>query len=513
MPGHRIPYLLILVLLGGLVSPWWSVVGAQEEEEATGHISAHHAEIVFPAVVRFYVSVDVPLSDLETVSLTLNQASGLQVTLAINPEQHLIESRDDGADLVYDWETTSDSGPVPFEPLNYLWEIETDDGTVSSAAHEILFEDTARTPWNSAGEPPLTLYWHNTNLAGGAIRDDVMVAYELISHQIARSPLFRYVIYDPGAALCETEKIPDSEETRQVVFADDGTSFPCAVEMYPQLYANGDMTFLQRPDLGYAVLQDYLIQMMVRDGYNLIWQEASIPDWFTAGLATLYRLRPTYSALQVVQTAARTDSLLQLPEMAVRPGNDEEYQKRVLWDAESYLLVVYLADRYGADAPFDLAHDLREDGFEAAFQALVGDEFWNQWTAWLFTEEVERALGWTPYQPTTPTPTASPTSTPIPPTFTPSPTRTATPTATSTFLGDQLPTLVVQEVTATIAQTPTNTPLPPGSLPTASPEPVVKEVSSDGEDISPVLLGGVIVLAGGVVLLMIIVLVNVIRRR
>lgn len=512
MPGiHRIIHLFTLVVL--LFGPWESVVHAQED---TGHIYDNHAEIVFPAVIRFFVGVDVPLSQIDTATLTIHQASGLQITLAINPEQHLIETRDDSTDLVYDWDITGDSGPAPFEPLNYQWQIDTEDDDVSVAANEILFEDTAFSPWNSAGDPPLILFWHNPDLAGGAIRDDVLPAYELISRRTARSPLLRYVIYDPRVTLCHTEDIPDSEETRPVVFADDGKSFPCAIDQYIQVYANGEMTFLQRPNLGYAELQDFLVQTMVREAYTRLWAETSVPDWLLAGLTGLYQLRPTYAALQLVQTAARTDSLLTLSEMATRPADDVTFQTRVLWESQSYLLALYLADTYGATAPFDLARDLGENNaeFDSAFQTLVGDAFWDEWTRWLFTEAADKAINWTPYLPNTPTPTSTSTSTPIPPSLTPSPTRTATPTATSTYLGDQQPTAVVQQrVTVTVAKSPTNTPLPPGSLPTASPVPAPTVVTpDDDEEINPALLIGVIVLAGSMLLLMIGVVINRVRR-
>lgn len=509
---RRIIYSLLLVVL--LWSPLWSVVDAQEEGDATGHIVGNHAEIVFPAVIRFYVSVDVQLDQIQTVSLTIHQISGLDVTLAVNPNQHLAKIWDDSIDLVYDWNITGNPGPIPFEPLNYLWQIEIDD-EISIAADEILFEDAVRGTWDSSGEPPLTLYWHNPNLAGGAIRNDVLAAYGLISRQAARSPLFRYVIYDPRVSLCETEQIPDSEETRSVVFADDETAFPCDVEQYIQVYANGSMTFLQRPDTGYAQLQDFLVQRMVDDTYTQLWGDVSVPDWFLTGLSSLYQLRPTYAALQTVRTAARSDSLIPLSAMADRPANDTTFQYRVLWEAQSYMVVLFLADRYGANAPFDLARELREGGFDSAFQALIGDEFWNEWNRWLFSEAADKAISWTPYQPNTPTPTATPTITPVPPTLTPSATRTETPTATSTYLGDQLPTPVVAvQASVTAARSPTNTPLPPGSLPTASVEaPITEETTSEENDINPVLLVGVIVLAGSMILLMIVVLINRIRRR
>ena len=59
-------------------------------------------------------------------------------------------------------------------------------------------------------------------------------------------------------------------------------------------------------------------------------------------------------------------------ELADDLPSEADYQARALWEAQSYLLVLYLADRYGADAPFDLAQNIPADGdgFAGALAAL-----------------------------------------------------------------------------------------------------------------------------------------------
>ncbi len=242
-----------------------------------------------------------------------------------------------------------------------------------------------------------------------------------------------------------------------------------------------------------------------------------MPAWFASGLAQLHHLRAQPMALELVRAAVRTGSHYALAELADDLPSEADYQARALWEAQSYLLVLYLADRYGAGAPFDLAQNIPadDDGFAGALAALGGedvDALWAGWNRWLFSPAAENAAGWTPYLLTTPTPTATPTATPLPPTATATHTPTITPTPTSTALVDQPRPPVVAQLTPTRRRPPTNTPLPPGSLPTvtsAAPE------RADGPDsgLSDGAMAGVIGAVVVAVLLIASGLVMMARRR
>jgi hypothetical protein len=507
--GYRLAALLTLAVL---LAAWWPgqpVARAQEngEQDEPSIIYGQRAEIVFPAAIRFFVDVNAPPEQVTGTSLLVNQASGLQLTFALDPAEHLIYSTEQSASFEYTWQLNDGPSPAPFESLNYLWQVETQDGLVSRRAEEVLFEDTGRDDWNVAGAPPLVLHWYNETLAGGLIQGEVMAAYQALSRRTGRAPLFQFAIYDPDTRLCQTMTAPDTGEPVSVLFSrEDDSTYPCSTELYERVYAHAGIVFLQRPSHGYTELQDLLIASIVRAAYAEMWGEALVPGWVANGLAWLYRLRPSLAALQAARTAARTESLLLLDDLANAPPDGASFQDRALWEAESYLLLLYLADRYGAETPFDLAREapMYDDGFEGALGALLGaerDNLWGDWLAWLESEAADRALTWTPYTGTTPTPSHTPTNTPVPPTRTPSHTPTNTPTATSTFLGDRPPTVIVGRVTPTRARRPTNTPLPPGSLPTVTPRPTPEPVQTGGNGISGTAVGGIAVLVFGLALL------------
>jgi len=514
--------LILILLIGLLIWPGSARVNAQDNTPDTGDIYSYRAEIIFPAAVRFFVGLNVPPEQVRSATLTIRQESGLRLTFTLDPAQYIVQTdKATFVDLGYTWALNTDPTPVPFESLNFLWEVETQDGQVSSAADEVLFEDTSRGDWQTTGEPPFILHWYNEGLAGGTIRNEVMAAYGQLSRNTGSNPLYDIALYDPNTTLCETVKSEETGETRSVVFSmEDASEYPCSVDDFVRLYANAGITFLQRPTLGYAELQDFLVNHMVSSTYSDLWQDIPVPAWYSTGLPFLYHLRPAYTTLQTTRSAGRTESLFSLSQMSVPVPDDATFQEDILWDAQSYLMVLYIAERYGAQAPFDLAMDIPAQGsFEAALQALSGEtlaEFWDNWNLWLFSEAAERALTWTPYLPTTPTPTATSTHTPIPPTYTPSHTPTITLTPTSSFLGDQPRTVVKIEITASPTQvrSATNTPLPPGSLPSVTPLPTPGPAAeTEGEEMDPIVMGSIAVLVGGLVLLILALVFSMFKRR
>lgn len=515
--------MLILAWLPGF-SLAYGQDGEDQTEEAAdaGQIYSHGIELLYPVTIRFFLTVSCPQAMLNNVELTVRQESGLYLSFDVSVADHIGEESRDYTNLIYDWVLAdSEQTPLPFESLNYGWRVETAEG-VSSVADEILLEDTRHGEWYKGGEPPLTLRWLNPDLAGGRIQKETLAAYDLLTRRTGLSPRFEFVIYDPGMKLCES-RVQETGETASVLISHNfgQPQYACSLEHYKQAYDHANMLFLQRTSLGYAVLEDELITEMAQKTYDQLWAGAEVPAWFRFGLAGLYRLRPNYSALQVVRTAARTETLITLPELAQPLPSTTQFQAQMLWESESYLLVLFLADKFGAQAPFELAQAVTQHagGFAGALQDLIGAgdaALWDEWTTWIFTNNADAAQTWTPYLLTTPTPTATPTATRIPPSRTPTPTATATPTATSTFIGAQPPTPVVMSqgpVTPTLR--PTKPPLPPGSLPTATMSPVpVSEEETDSEDDVSISIGvEAIALGIGVVLLLSFVIWLVLRRQ
>lgn len=499
-----IGWLLVAVLLAGGMLPLQSAFAQDQNDEpaGTGRIFGYRTEMIFPAAVRFVVGLNARSDEVESVVLAVRQRGAFErsftLDLALNrlPDQ----STDLVTQFAYEWVLTDTPIPQPFDAVSFEWLITTTDGELSRASGRFVFVDDARAQWLTAGQTPLILHWLNANLAADTMREELLRVRSLLIHYTGVSPRTEFVIYDPQAQLCEEAISPETGESVSVVVGrETETQYPCSPADYRELYAAADMIFVQRQTYGYSDLQDMLVNAMARQSYDQLWGDIPVPAWFRAGIGSLLRLHPDIAALNVVRDAARTDTLIGLPALAIEPPDDAPYQQRALWEQQSYLLMLYLADRYGADAPFEMARDVvqQADGFEGALRALTGDgeeTMWSEWLRWLYDASAMKAVEWTPYLAVTPTPTSTATTTPVPPTLTPSNTPTVTPLPTSTFLGDQPPTVIVQRVTLTRIPTTTNTPLPPGSLPTARPRDAGSSTDGGDGDSDALITGGLIAL-------------------
>jgi hypothetical protein len=177
-------------------------------------------------------------------------------------------------------------------------------------------------------------------------------------------------------------------------------------------------------------------------------------------------------------------------------------RQQAIWQAQSYGMVLYIAQQIGVEATFALA---RAEDFAAAYSQATGETLTAliaAWEAWVFTDEAVRVYSYSIYAPTTPTPTA---------TFTPTLTRTPRPpTETPTLTPDYSPT--PRPSRTPIPPTRTITPLPAQSFllrPTAAPTPVPASVANSpipGLTLPQVVAGSVVLIAG-------ILLVALIARR
>lgn len=511
--SRRARWALIAALALGLLAAW-GVRGPASAQDGEGEgdeeypiIFGHQAEVIFPAVIRCMVGVNSVLDDIESISLVVSQESGLDHTFAIDPEAALVPEHSGGVanQFVFEWYLDGELTPALFEAVDYRWEVAVRGQPLAEAEGFFLAVDRRAGFWQVAGRPPVLLRWLNPSLAGQIVWDEVMAAYGLLDRQTDGPPAFEFAIYDPDARLCESVRDEVTGEMREVVQArDDLVEYPCSADLYERVYARSGITFVQRPTFGLAELEDTLIAAMVGQTYGDLWAGAGVPAWFESGLAALYRLRPGTAALELARSAARTGGLFPLDALQASLPESATYASRALWTAQGYTLVLMLADRYGADAPFDLARAAGEQpaGFAGALSALTGGDqqaLFDRWQRWLFTEDALRVAGWTPYMPQMPVPTATPTVSPVPPTRTPTVTRTPTLTPTERVPGVVPQTVVVLQISPTARLAPTNTPLPPGSLPPAAPRQPAGEEGSKGLD--PVVVGIVVAIAVLVLLL------------
>lgn len=510
--GSRMARWALIAVLALRLLAAWGMRGPASAQDGEGEedfpiIFGHQAEVVFPAAIRCVVGVNAIPDEIESIALVVSQESGLTHTFAVDREAALMPAYSGGIanQFLFEWRLDGEPSPALFEPVAYRWEVAVRGQPLAVAEGSFLAADTGHGSWRTAGRPPVVLHWLNPNLAGQIVWDEIMAAYGLLDRHTGDTPAFAFAIYDPDARLCESVRDEATGEVRQVVQArGDPAEYPCSADLFAQVYARSGITFVQRPTFGLSELEDTLIAAMVSRAYSDLWADAGVPAWFESGLAALYRLRPGFAALELTRSAARTGQLFPLDALQGPLPETATYASRALWGAQSYTLALILADRYGAEAPFNLARAAGQEpgGFAGALRSLTGGDqqaLWDVWQGWLFAEEALRAAGWTPYLPETPTPTATPTASPVPPTRTPSVTRTPTITPTERVLGVQPHTVVVQQASPTARLAPTNTPLPPGSLPPAPPRQPSGE--GDGEGVDPAVLSAIAGVAALILLL------------
>lgn len=557
---QRASWILLAILwvgMAGATLPAARVATAQDDggtptptDDEPAVIRGVSTEVLFPAVVRFVVDVTGPYEDVLVASLTVRQGIELEHVAVLRPlDDYLLSATPFVTQFIYDW-PLAESGARPFEPVTFEWMVETRDNEVDTAEGEFLLGDMRMRSWESAGEPPLVLRWHNPDLGGRTLRGDITPAYTLLAAQTGLDTSFEFVIYDYDVTFCQETRLEGEDEPTSVVISRypprgsvrppaledesdaaptaepgdlDGTpsdaesdeapvrpaAYPCSRALYEQAYAAAGMQLIQRPNASYGELRDQLVASMARRMYRAVWDGARVPPWFEFGLAALYRVRPDGPALlREVLPRTPTDTLLELADLVAEPPLDDP--SRDLWEAQSYLMVLYLADSYGLDAVLDMARAIPEyaNGFSDALPAMTGRsqaDLFAMWRdQWVFSEAAQQAVRWTPYDPTTPTPTATYTPSHTP-TITLTPTATFTPTNTPTRTPTPLVTpVILPTLTPTLALSPTRTPLPPGALPTFTPVPVVEDTSDGSDDtVTTVIIGVLVAVIAGLGLLVI----------
>jgi len=492
-------------------------LGQIAAQDGAGAILYTRAVIVFPAAIQFVIGVDAPPGAITRAALTVAQDGAPLRTFELTDAAAVeLRESDTSAELIVTWALDSPPTPRPFAPLAYAWTIELDSGVQLSASGEIEYTDP-RFVWQTAGEPPLTLYWHNARLNGQGIRAELEPVLAALRDHAGETPAFTFAIYDPDAPLCPPPTDPQTGESAPgIVSPVNKQVFDCGAAQHTRAYGGAGIIFIQRPTLGYTDLRDLLAARMARDTYQRQWDAAGreVPAWFAAGLAALYRPRGDLAGLELVRAALEDGSALPLDALASEPSEDTPLTERALWEAQSAALVRYLMDRSGPDAPFEVARAVAEGRtFDEALAALddtLPQALGDTWEHWIASDEAERAAAWTPYEEPEPVPPAAPTATQRAaprPTSAPSATSTVTPTdaprVTPTLLGNVAPQVIVVQPTTAPPGTPTHTPLPPGSLPSVTPRPApAAPVESSAASLDQTeMLGVALLVAGGALLL------------
>jgi hypothetical protein len=423
-----------------------------------------NAEVIFPEAIRFTLSLSRPASEVASVRLiieTVNQPPHMPNLDLVE----IIKNAEPEAFLAYNWTLPEDGIPPLFSSVGFVWEVEANDGEIARVEGMVEFTDQ-RVVWISHQPIPDRL----TILAARDIPvrliQRVGAVYELVSENTGLSPEFRLLLYDSAVSPgCTIRTLENGDEEAIAVAPFSGEVSFCRPGFAEEVYdASGYAVFQRASGLD---VESSITEYIVGDVYDRLWDRSDVPAWFEVGLKTFYTPALKTDLLPIVQIMARNNRLFSLDAMNGAPPDDPELLEQ--WRAQSYGMLLYLAEQVGVQGVFDLAAALGDGAvFSDVYLEMTEVELGAMipgWQVWIFTRRAELVYGITPYQPSTPTytPTFTDTATRIP-TATLSPSMTFTPSVTGALSATPYPTL-----TASLTPTPeppTVTPRPAQRTPT-----------------------------------------------
>lgn len=417
----------------------------------SGFVRDGSVDIAFPEAVRFAVNLTIPATQVTSAALTISPEGQPPITVMVDVVGASVYYGEPEARLIYVWPLTADQ-PLPlFGSVAYQWTFTAADGSSGTLTDSFVFNDT-RFEWLRSTDPQ-GQFDITIPRALSALVEPLRRVHALLEKNTGRSLPYNLMLYDQPSG-CGYASLTD-----QVSGSDVCRAFLAGYQV------------LERPTSVGA--EDYFVGELVRAAYAPLWEGKNVPAWFVDGLAQFYAPSPKNALLLPAQAAARGGTLYSLRALM-------EPNSAALWRAQSFGMVLYIANALTPQGLFDLA---RADDFDAAYQSALGvplSTLIPAWQQWIFTRAAESVYGITPYQPPTvvPSPTVTPSATPSP-TLTPSLTPSRTPTLTLTPRGVRTyepPPTLTPSATATPLP-PTVTPRPPGSLPTASATPTALQVT------------------------------------
>ena len=373
-------------------------------------ISNIREHVLFPMVVRFQANLALPAVNVKAVRLDIVQGVTSEHIVDV-PLQIAIRSIDDKTSLIdYAWPLPLEKALIPFEQVDYQWTVTPESGSTITGTGQFLYTDTLR-QWNvskSAQQTitsPLTIYSDYPGLALDLVQRNVQQAYNLIAHNTGVQHTFTLIAYNATDHFCQaSQKHP---EFQVVVDPEDKAEFLCDPAEAADLYAAGGFTLVQRTSASLEQLQDQIIMVIADDGYNTLWKTAGEmpPAWFRAGLDQMYGLVGHGYSLMLARQAARSEQLLGLDVLSLPPApqaNDNGASMRE-WNAQSLMLTLYIASQFGANAPFQMAQQIAQNGNFADALTSIGKgiaptSLYAGWADWLFSSDADAAMYLNPYR-------------------------------------------------------------------------------------------------------------------
>lgn len=443
----------------------------------------HQTEIAFPHEIFFRANIKLSITEVSSVSLIIETINGTRVEVVYPQEPFLFAS--DEIIATYVWKIPRDNPPLLFQPLRYTWKIVRTNGQTYNDVQALNFTDE-RFDWRvteAADRALLIAAPSSLDRSISTIQTNLTDALTLLQRNTGQTPAMRLMIYDtnlrPGCPLNARQEPVYNGYLR------DGTreERPCDPEQADALYKASGYTVLQIGTEGNPAT--LLTNSLVQKAYETVWNGKPVPLWFEAGLEQFYQQQANRGALFISRDVLRGGSPFTVTQLNQEPLPSDA----LVWRAQAYGMILYLASRTSVEDVFALGRDIAQaESFDSAFQTRFGFSVQNlidAWKIWLFKQEAENVYLYTPYLATTPTPTVTPTvtNTPVPPT----PTETLTPTR-------EIPTRPPVTITRR-PPTPTVTPLPAQGFnlrPTAVPPTPIPDTPLDviKRGNNPYIIGG-----------------------
>ncbi len=455
--------ILVLLFVGVSATP---VGFAQEGSDI---VIDHSAEVVFPAVVQFHITLRLELDSISSVSLDIVQGDRTLRSGAVVVDDSVFSTAP-YTQLQVDWAIPLADTPALFEPLAYRWILVDSEGGQAEVEGEIGFEPSGAS-WRHGGGPPLTLSVYESTVNIASAQRAVMQAYDLMAVHTGLDPEIKWAIFPRGFTFCVQSTAGDES----FVAAASGDTYACEEDSARDVFAANGYRVLIHQNPGLLPFQNELVADLFEVFYSDYWSGLRVPEWFRSGLKQLYYLAPDPLALRTMQEAVRLEQLFDSPELDSTPTEPDALE---IWEKQAYTMLLYLADSIGVEVLFDLAAALPDSNFATLLEETIAgqeDYLLVSWERWLFTEEAESAVTWTVYAPATATPYPTQTASSVPPSDTPVPVASSMPlpseTAVATSRVANAPTpLPTYTPFSTLPPLPSNTPRPPGSLGETAPD-------------------------------------------
>lgn len=452
-------------------------------------------EVLFPAAVRFDLTLNRPLNEITALTLAIQIPGRAPITVSPNPAS-IATFNGDFTDLSYVWEVPPGDPPPYLETVTYNWLVTTSRDAAAPVPGSFYYTDNRSTwtEWQSE-DGVLRLIVPEGAPDPDSIYRRISPVYALLAETTGTTvPNFAYILFSDD--LPSNPCMPDDAGNFTLFDSVTSRSFACDEGLVNAAYGQAGVQPLQMDSLASGALTERIVREMVGAFYAPIWASDGVPDWFRAGMTRFYQPEAALEDLGILREAERNNRLFNLNALRTLDEGEDE----LLWQAQSYGYVVYLARLIGVPALLDLSVSAAStESFAAAYENAVGrpiDTLLPNFRNWIYTSEAESDFLLTPYLAATPTPTPSRTPTPFPPTetytptptFTPTftPTLTPTPTVTGVLTDTPLPSLT--PTITTTARPPTITPRPAGSL--RNTDTAAAEDSND-DAIPPVAIGAV----------------------